>query len=101
MINHIYQDSKGYIWVSTEDGLNKYDGAKFVNYKNHFNDSTSLLGNHVYKTFQDSKGYLYVLSTKGLQFYDYKSDSFITIKNPTPVPNTTIKVSRNSVTEAY
>lgn len=33
MINHIYQDSKGYIWVSTEDGLNKYDGAKFVNYK--------------------------------------------------------------------
>ena len=80
MINHIYQDSKGYIWVSTEDGLNKYDGAKFVNYKNHFNDSTSLLGNHVYKTFQDSKGYLYVLSTKGLQFYDYKSDSFITIK---------------------
>ncbi len=32
MINHIYQDSKGYIWVSTEDGLNKYDGAKFVNY---------------------------------------------------------------------
>lgn len=51
MINHIYQDSKGYIWVSTEDGLNKYDGAKFVNYKNHFNDSTSLLGNHVYRTF--------------------------------------------------
>lgn len=55
MINHIYQDSKGYIWVSTEDGLNKYDGAKFVNYKNHFNDSTSLLGNHVYKHFKTAK----------------------------------------------
>ena len=80
MINHIYQDSKGYIWVSTEDGLNKYDGAKFVNYKNHFNDSTSLLGNHVYRTFQDAKGNLYVLSIKGLQIYNYKSDSFITIK---------------------
>ncbi len=79
MINHIYQDSKGYIWVSTEDGLNKYDGAKFVNYKNHFNDSTSLLGNHVYRTFQDAKGNLYVLSIKGLQIYNYKSDSFITI----------------------
>ena len=70
MINHIYQDSKGYIWVSTEDGLNKYDGAKFVNYKNHFNDSTSLLGNHVYRTFQDAKGNLYVLSIKGLQIYN-------------------------------
>lgn len=95
MINHIYQDSKGYIWVSTEDGLNKYDGAKFVNYKNHFNDSTSLLGNHVYKTFQDSKGYLYVLSTKGLQFYDYKSDSFITIKKT----NSSSEYNNKSITQ--
>lgn len=95
MINHIYQDSKGYIWVSTEDGLNKYDGAKFVNYKNHFNDSTSLLGNHVYKTFQDSKGYLYVLSTKGLQFYDYKSDSFITIKKS----NSSSEYNNKSITQ--
>lgn len=95
MINHIYQDSKGYIWVSTEDGLNKYDGAKFVNYKNHFNDSTSLLGNHVYRTFQDSKGYLYVLSTKGLQFYNYKSDSFITIKKS----NSSSEYNNKSITQ--
>lgn len=80
MISHIYQDAKGYIWVATENGLNKYDGAKFTNYKNQFNDSTSLLGNHVYRTFQDAKGHLYILSTKGLQMYEYKSDSFKTIK---------------------
>lgn len=70
MISHIYQDAKGYIWVATENGLNKYDGAKFTNYKNQFNDSTSLLGNHVYRTFQDAKGHLYILSTKGLQMYE-------------------------------
>lgn len=95
MINHIYQDSKGYIWVSTEDGLNKYDGAKFVNYKNHFNDSTSLLGNHVYRTFQDAKGNLYVLSIKGLQFYNYKSDSFITIKKS----NSSSEYNNKSITQ--
>lgn len=80
MINNIYQDSKGYIWVATNDGLNKFDGAKFTNYRSHKNDSTSLLGNHVYKAFQDSKGNLYILSTKGLQVYEYKYDTFKTIE---------------------
>lgn len=87
MINNIYQDQKGYIWVTTEDGLNKFDGAKFTNYRSHRKDSTSLLGNHVYKVFQDSKGNLYVLSTKGLQVYDYRSDTFKTIKKSGPSYN--------------
>lgn len=42
MINNIYQDQKGYIWVTTEDGVNKFDGAKFTSYRTHKNDSTSL-----------------------------------------------------------
>lgn len=87
MINNIYQDQKGYIWVTTEDGVNKFDGAKFTSYRTHKNDSTSLIGNHVYKVFQDSKGHLYILSTKGLQIYDYRSDTFKTIKKSSPSYN--------------
>ena len=34
MINSIYQDKEGIIWIATEDGLNRYDGAKFTVYKN-------------------------------------------------------------------
>lgn len=84
MINNIYQDKKGYIWVATDDGLNKFDGAKFTSYRTLRNDSTSLMGNHVYKVFQDSKGHLYILSTKGLQVYDYQSDTFKNIKKSSP-----------------
>lgn len=87
MINDIYQDGKGYIWIATDDGLNKFDGAKFTSYKNHRNDSTSLLGNQVYKVFQDSKGHLYILSIKGLQIYDYRSDTFKTIRESIPSYN--------------
>lgn len=87
MINNLYQDRKGYIWVTTDDGLNKFDGAKFTNYRSHRNDSTSLLGNHIYKVFQDSRGNLYILSTKGLQIYDYRSDTFKTIKKSSPSYN--------------
>lgn len=87
MINNLYQDRRGYIWVTTDDGLNKFDGAKFTNYRSHRNDSTSLLGNHIYKVFQDSRGNLYILSTKGLQIYDYRSDTFKTIKKSSPSYN--------------
>lgn len=99
MINNIYQDQKGYIWVTTEDGLNKFDGAKFTSYRTHKNDSTSLIGNHVYKVFQDSRGNLYILSTKGLQIYDYRSDTFKTIKNQ--VRHITTKVLQSFATGIF
>lgn len=34
MLNKIYQDRDGIIWIATEDGLNRYDGAKFTVYRN-------------------------------------------------------------------
>ncbi len=40
LINKIYQDRNGMIWIATEDGLNRYDGAKFVIYKHDRKTST-------------------------------------------------------------
>lgn len=79
MINKIYQDSRGYIWIATGDGLNRYDGAKFAIYKTNRNDSTSLLSNDVYFVYEDSREHIYILSTRGLQLYDYDTDSFKTL----------------------
>ncbi len=38
----IFQDSKGYMWFGTEDGLNKYDGYSFTKYQFDPFDSSSL-----------------------------------------------------------
>lgn len=76
MINNIYQDSRGYIWISTGDGLNRYDGVKFVKYRAVKNDSTSLSSNNVYSVYENVDGKVFVLSSKGLQYYDYATDSF-------------------------
>ena len=38
LINQIYQDRNGFIWIATEDGLNRYDGAKFTIYKHEPNN---------------------------------------------------------------
>ncbi len=38
----IYQDSKGFLWVGTQDGLNKYDGYSFTVYRHDQTDQNSL-----------------------------------------------------------
>ena len=59
-------DRRGYIWMSTMNGLSKYDGYKFVNYRPKSGDSLSLSGAHCYKFFESQDGRLYVATTRGL-----------------------------------
>lgn len=76
LINNIYEDSNGMIWVATEDGLNRYDGSKFTIYKHNPNDDHSLAHNYVCTIFEDSKGHLFIGSYGGLQMYDRAKDNF-------------------------
>jgi len=80
LINYIYQDKRNYIWVATEDGLNKFDGIKFTVYKNDPNDSTSLKNNYVRCLFEDSKDRFWIGCINGLQQFDRKTNTFEEIK---------------------
>lgn len=76
LINQLYQDSKGFIWVATEDGLDRYDGAKFSIYRQNRQDSTSILNNYVKSIFEDSEGILYFGYFNGLQYFDHATEEF-------------------------
>lgn len=80
LINSIYQDKRNYIWIATEDGLNKFDGVKFTIYKNKPNDSTSLKNNYVRSLFEDSKGRFWVGCINALHIYNRATDNFQEIK---------------------
>lgn len=54
-VTTIYQDSDGYMWFGTYDGLNRYDGYNFKVYRNRINDKKSLLFNTIYNIEGDSK----------------------------------------------
>ncbi|MBL4656806.1 MAG: hypothetical protein JKX73_02315, partial [Flavobacteriales bacterium] len=56
----ITQDENGYIWVGTEDGLNRYDGYEFKILRNKPDDGNSLSGNNISRIFEDSKGNLWI-----------------------------------------
>ena len=56
----ILQDQQGFMWFSTEDGLNRFDGYKFKIYRHDPNDSLSLSGNRIYNIYQDHLGNLWL-----------------------------------------
>ncbi|NDV81940.1 two-component regulator propeller domain-containing protein [Bacteroides sp. 51] len=76
LINKVYQDRKGFIWVATENGLNKFDGTRFSIYRHHALDSTSLKNNYVRSLYEDSYGNFWIGCINGLQLYDRATDSF-------------------------
>ena len=76
-INQIYQDSKGYIWVATENGLNKFNGYDFEVYLSIPNDSTSIRTNYVTYVYEDSRGIFWVSTSNGLLQYDRTTNTFL------------------------
>lgn len=76
LINKIFQDKNGMIWIATEDGLNRYDGTKFTVYKHNPEDKHSLCNNYVRTLAEDSRGNLIVGTHTGIQMYDPARDNF-------------------------
>ncbi|MDR0746158.1 MAG: response regulator [Mediterranea sp.] len=80
LINKVYQDRKGFIWVATENGLNKFDGVRFSIYRHHIADSASLKNNYVRSLYEDSYGNFWIGCINGLQLYDRATDSFSEVR---------------------
>jgi len=76
LINQIYQDKKGFIWIATENGLNKFEGTQFTVYKKSSNDTATLKSNHIKVLFEDSSGNFWVYCYGGLMKYDRRRDAF-------------------------
>lgn len=79
LVNKLLQDSRGFVWIATEYGLNRFDGIRFTNYKHIPGDSTSIKNNYVHTLFEDSRKNLFVGCIDGLMKYDRDTDTFIEI----------------------
>ncbi|MCF0069659.1 response regulator [Dyadobacter sp. CY261] len=79
MVTDIHQDRSGFIWVATEDGLNRFDGIKFTVYRQDKANNEGVSSNFIQVLFEDNAGRMYTGSLHGLQYYDQATDSFRTI----------------------
>ena len=76
--NYIYHDSKGFIWLSSLEGLNRFDGQNVKTYKFVAGDSTSLLDNIVTSNFfEDQETNIWFTTYEGIHCYLREKDHFL------------------------
>ena len=69
-IYSICQDNKGFLWIGTLDGLNKYDGYTFQVYRSDNTDSNSVASNTIYSICQAKDSMLWIGTSNGLSQYN-------------------------------
>jgi signal transduction histidine kinase/ligand-binding sensor domain-containing protein/AraC-like DNA-binding protein len=80
-ISAILQDSKGFMWFGTKDGLNRYDGYSFIVYQHNPFDSTTISDNYITSLFEDSRGYIWIGTLSGgLNCFERKTETFHRIR---------------------
>ncbi len=75
-VNSVIRDSRGFIWIASENGVIRYDGYSFVNYRANEHDTVSISSNITYVILEDSTAHLWVGSEKGLDRYNRQTDTF-------------------------
>eukprot|EP01136_Pigoraptor_vietnamica_P044528 Opistho-1_new@21391 len=85
-IENIYQDSRGFIWFGSRDGLNRYDGNEIVVFKNDPNDEKSISDNYITHIQEDKNKTLWVGTINGLNRFDERKNSFIRFKHEAKNP---------------
>lgn len=76
-VRNIVQDSRGYIWISTRNGLSRFDGIEFVNYFR----TNGLPDNQVINIFEDNSKFLWTLSVSGLSKYNGNGFDYFPLPN--------------------
>ena len=76
------QDRQGFLWLGTQDGLNRYDGYEFRVYKRDLGNHDSLPANFISALAEDHDGYIWVGTfDSGLARYDPRRDVFKTYRH--------------------
>ncbi len=77
-VNTIFQDSQDFIWIGTQDGLNRYNGYHFKAFKNDPFNQKSISSNDVKCIFEDKDGVMYLGSNGGgFSIFDKYTETFI------------------------
>lgn len=72
-VSAIYRDSRGFLWVGTEEGLDRYDAYRFSS----FTAQDGLPGLGVSQLAEDTQGRIWVLTSDGSACYSYQDDRFV------------------------
>ena len=99
VINVIFQDSMGFLWIGTEDGLNRYDGYSFKVYKPEADIENSLSNRWITSIVEDEDGFIWIGTHQGgLNRFDPRSGLFTIYKHDATDKNS---LSNNRINTLY
>ena len=74
----MYQDSKGFLWLATLNGLSRYDGNSFLTFRPESGEKVSLADNRIYDLTEGKNGFLWISTTPELfSCYDLQRACFV------------------------
>ena len=76
----ICQDSAGFVWVGTDEGLNRFDGYSNKVYRSNIYDEHTISGNRVWISFIDQNNTLWVGTDRGVCYYNGRKTNFTELK---------------------
>ncbi len=97
-VNTILRDHRGFMWIGTNDGLNRFDGHNFVVFHHRPGDKISLSGNIITALLEDKQQVLWIATADGgLTRYDYRLPSETQFKQYKHLPNNNLSIPSNSI----
>lgn len=97
-VSSIFQDSKGFLWFGTLNGLNRYDGYNIKVFQSSADNPESISSNHINAITEDDLGYLWIGTDNGLNRFCYETGEF---KNFFKGKETEYNISHDKVSFVY
>lgn len=76
IVYYFCQDSRGYIWISSWNGLSRFDGIQSRNYQHNDSNKNSISGNFITRMIEDDSSRLWIGSNAGLNMYNRQLNNF-------------------------
>jgi ligand-binding sensor domain-containing protein len=88
-VSWITQDNEGFIWIGTEDGLNRFDGYRVRHFFHDPGNENSLVNNCIYRVMVDKADRLWITTREGMSVYEKKTGKFRNFRH-NPADNTSL-----------
>lgn len=75
-VNCIFKDKKGFMWIGTMSGLNRYDGYKFKIFKHDLRDTTTINDDYIANILEGPGEKLWIQTRTGFNVYDPLTETF-------------------------
>jgi ligand-binding sensor domain-containing protein/serine phosphatase RsbU (regulator of sigma subunit) len=96
-VNALLEDKDGFLWIGTDDGLNRYDGQNITIYKHIRSDATTIPDNQIMSLYEDNQGHIWVGTLAGLALYDNNTNQFTSFRKDETTKDSTNSLVDNNV----